>query len=194
MSEQKKRGRPRKDAAPGPVSPEDKAAWQEAAAASEAAAKGAQARLDFGDEVPVFQELEIDVPVSADEAELLDRKASDTLAKKGAKEAELKKLVADHVAPLKAEIAELDKEAAKAARESAERKRKMRQRVEVVYHPARMTVHFYAPGTDRKVQVQLSRAMTAAELQDLDKVAAGQVHKPAGAPPPPDDAERVEVE
>lgn len=124
--------------------------------------KAVQTRLDLGDQREEMQEIELRVPISDDEAALLDRRATQAL---GEADEETARLTA-YCAPIKAKIAELRKSASTDAADSKARSRAIVQRTRVVYRPSTATVSFLHPDTGR--EVMLSRAMTAAEMARFD--------------------------
>jgi hypothetical protein len=146
--------------------------WAAAAEASAAKDRPApvQTRLDLGRDVcTVYEHHDLEVPVSGDEADLLNASAASALAKAEAKQKEVDDRKEKLIKPLEAEIKDLRKEAAKNATEAAERKRTQSVRLRVEYHPSTATVYFFHPETGREVKV--SRAMTAKELENYSLAA-----------------------
>lgn len=146
--------------------------WQAVAAASAAKDKprAVQTRLDLGTDVcTVYESIDIQVPVSDDEAALLNAQAAEALAEAEVKQKELESRRETMIKPLEAEIKDLRKDASKAATEAGERKRTVNMRIRVEYHPSTATVRFLHPDTGKAVL--LERAMTPLELENYSQAA-----------------------
>lgn len=152
-------------------------------AEDEKKAKATQTRLDLGDAQVVFEQLEFDVALSTTEAALKDHDAVSKLAEAGRRQIALDLLIELQVKPEKAKIADLQKQAAQLAKESQEMKHKVTRRTEVVYRPNTLSVHFFEPGSDRKIVVMQERRMTEAEIKSFEA---------SGAPPPKTELEPVD--
>ena len=164
--------------------------WAEAAAASAARdrPRPVQTSLLAGsDVITEFETHAVEVPISTDEAELLNARAAEETAKAMAIEADVEKLKKDLLAPKVAEAKEHRKEADKAAREASDHKRTIEMRLRVEYHPSRATVSFYDPETGRKAK--LDRPMTPKEVEYYANGAGAEVHDAPG-----DDAATADVE
>ena len=144
------------------------------AAAAEASAKASapvQTRMDIGDEITEFQEIELRIPLSADEVTMLERRSAEALADAD-EEAERLKAYSE---PITAKIKALRKAASGDAKDAKERSRAQTQRVRVVFSPNTATVRFFSPETGR--EVQLSRAMTPGEMA---RIGDGPMSPPDG--------------
>lgn len=150
--------------------------WDDAAKAANRPAP-VQTRLDVGDAVTEFQEIEMRIPISDDEVAMLDRRSAENLADAD----EEQKRLDDYSKPIKVKIKKLREDASKDAADSKARSRLQVQRVRVVYSPNTATVRFYDPDSGR--EVQLSRAMTSAEMSRIGE-----------GPLPPPDGERLTVD
>lgn len=168
-----------------PSADANREAWEKAAKGSGGdTTKPVQTSLLAGHEViTVIESHSLEVPVSEDEARLLNAKSTDATAKAVAKEAERDRLKDTLIKPLEAEIKSLRKEAEQAAKEAAEHKRSVQQNVRVEYHLSTATVRFYDPETG--IKVMLDRAMTPAEMTRMGEA-------PPAVPPPPADAPTVD--
>lgn len=186
----------RAKAAPGvELGAKAKAGWADVAAASaKREAEEAKPRAAvpvqtsfLGAEPPPteYQDIEVWVPVSGAEADMLDRDAAIALAKADERTADLARIAG----PIKDDIKALRKEASDKAKQSKERKRLVKQRVKVVYHVNRATVEFLDPETGE--EVQMSRAMTPKEVE---RFSAGGTPDDDAADPPEGDAVPVDAE
>jgi hypothetical protein len=158
-------------------------AWKAAADAANKAA-AVQTRLDLGDEQVAFEQLEFEVALSATEAALKDHEASCKLAEAGRRQTALDRLIDTQITPEKAAIKDLQKSAAGLARESQEMKHKVIRRTEVVYRPNTLSVHFFEPGSDRKIVVMQERRMTDAEVTRFEGGQAAADDLPVVEAPP----------
>jgi hypothetical protein len=153
------------------------------AAAIEASAKASapvQTRFDLPDEVTEYQEIELRIPLSADEVTMLERRSAEALADAD-EEAERLKAYSE---PIKKKITKLREAASGDAKDAKERSRAQTQRVRVVFSPNTATVRFFSPETGR--EVQLSRAMTPGEMA---RIGDGPMSPPEG-----DDVIAIETE
>jgi hypothetical protein len=171
-------GKKNRSGAPGT---EGVAAAFDAEAARANGAKPVQTHLDLGDEVIEYQEIEIEVPVSAAEAVLLERQAAAAMVERARLQRELDDIKKE-ASEKAAEVKEQDNLAAARSKEAAERKRRQKQRVKVVYYPTRGTVRFLDPVSGE--DVQMSRAMRPEEMTRL----ADPVPPPRVLDPPSGDA------
>jgi ribosomal protein L28 len=144
------------------------------AAAAEASAKASapvQTRFDLPDEVTEYQEIELRIPLSADEVTMLERRSAEALADAD-EEAERLKAYAK---PITDKIKKLRKASSADAKGAKAGSRAQTQRVRVVFSPNTATVRFFSPETGR--EVQLSRAMTPGEMA---RIGDGPMSPPDG--------------
>lgn len=150
--------------------------------------KPVQTSLLAGDDVITEHEFhDVEVPISTDEAELLNARAAEETAKAIAIEEEVAKLKADLIKPKEAEAKEHRKNADTAAKEAKEHKRTLNMRLRVEYHPSRATVSYFDPETNKRVK--LDRAMTPKEVEYYANGAGSEVHDA-----PDEDAPTADVE
>ena len=144
------------------------------AAAAEASAKAAapvQTRFDLPDEVTEYEEIELRIPLSADEVTMLERRSAEALADADEEDERLKA----YAKPINDKIKALRKAASTDAKDAKERSRAQIQRVRKVFSPNTATVRFFSPETGR--EVQLSRAMTPGEMA---RIGDGPMSPPDG--------------
>ncbi len=137
-----------------------------------------QTRFDLPDEVTEYEEIELRIPLSADEVTMLERRSAEALADADEESERLKA----YSEPITAKIKSLRKAASTDAKDAKERSRAQIQRVRKVFSPNTATVRFYSPETGR--EVQLSRAMTPGEMARIGD----------GPMSPPDGDEVVTIE
>lgn len=141
-----------------------------AASAAKDRPRAVQTRLDLGTDVcTVYEHHDVQVPVSDDEAALLNARAAEETARALAEEAEIQRLKKELLAPREAAAKEARKNADQAAREAGERKRTVNMQLRVEYHPSTATVRFLHPDTGKAVM--LERAMTPRELENYSQAA-----------------------
>lgn len=173
-------GRPKKNT-PAPDG------WKEVADASAANdTKGKRTKpvqtslLSGAQPIVAYETHDVEKAISADEAALLNARAADETAKALAVEAQIAEIKEKQLAPKVAQAKEHRKIADQAAKEAAEHKRTIPQRVKVEYHPSRGTVCFYDPESGQKVM--LDRAMTPKEMEHYANGDGDDL-------PPPDDSD-----